>query len=366
MILCLYAIFKLRLMNNNRIKEKNEYYDMEFHRGGRDARPENTLYSYQYALENGATTIECDMQLTKDEQIVLIHNFSLNADITLDPNGNRIENGVYFVHDMTLEELKSFNVGRMDETSEYYILHGRTQVQTDAQIPTLRELFELIKDSKNENVRISIEAKYYSDPNAGIIYEKNPDKNILLIEFLKIVKEYGFEKRVILQSFDWDILVRMKKLNSQIETIALYNEQKTWKDIKSQTLWTDKKDRSPWLGGINIHDFDNNPVKAAHYLGIDDISPYYKEITKEQIEEAHSYGMKVVTWTVNNKEDMERLYKMNVDGIITDKPWVLREFLTSIGRKIPQVHEIKSPYHLTPDHIEAEDIKIDNGKDAAY
>lgn len=46
----------------------HNYYDMEFHRGGRDARPENTLYAYQYALENGALTIECDMQLTADGQ----------------------------------------------------------------------------------------------------------------------------------------------------------------------------------------------------------------------------------------------------------------------------------------------------------
>lgn len=46
----------------------HNYFDMEFHRGGRDARPENTLYAYQYALENGALTIECDMQLTADGQ----------------------------------------------------------------------------------------------------------------------------------------------------------------------------------------------------------------------------------------------------------------------------------------------------------
>lgn len=352
---CIYTICKKKNVKNDNnvvIEEKNKYYDIEFHRGGRDARPENTLYAFQYALENGATTIECDMQLTKDGQIVLIHNASLNEDITLDSKGNRIKNNTYFIHDMTLEELKSFNVGRMNEISEYYDLHGRTQVQTDAKIPTLQELFELIKASKNEDVKISIEAKYYSDPDVGIDYKKNPDKDILLNEFLKLVKKFGFEQRVILQSFDWDVLVKMKMLDSEIETIALYNEQKTGGSADSKTLWINRNEPSPWLGGINIHDFDNNPIKAAHYLGIDNVSPYYEIITKEQVDEAHSYGMKVVPWTVNNKEDMERLYNMNVDGIITDRPWVLREFLILMGEKIPQLSKVNLPYHLFPEHIE--------------
>ena len=83
----------------------HNYYDMEFHRGGRDARPENTLYAYQYALENGALTIECDMQLTADGQIVLSHNPALNPDITTDAGGKRVEADRYFIHDMLLEEV---------------------------------------------------------------------------------------------------------------------------------------------------------------------------------------------------------------------------------------------------------------------
>ena len=79
------------------------YYDIVFHRGGRDARPENTLYAFQYALENGATSIECDIQLTKDGHIVVYHNPTLNPDITTDKNGNRVEPNKYAIHNMTLE-----------------------------------------------------------------------------------------------------------------------------------------------------------------------------------------------------------------------------------------------------------------------
>ena len=342
------------------------YYDMEFHRGGRDARPENTLYSYQYSLEKGALTIECDMQLTADGQIVMSHNPALNPDITTDSAGKRIEGHDHYIHDMTLREVQSFNVGRMDPSIEYYDLHGRTQVQTDAFIPSLRQMFELVRDSGNEEIRMSIEAKAYPDPALGTRYGKNPDYDKLLEEFLSLVNEFGFRDRVILQSFDWLVLVKMKELDPGIRTIALYSEQPSWGVPEGTTLWLDRDEPSPWLGGIDIRDFDGDPVRAAHSLGIDDVSPYFKEITKELTDEAHELGMRVVPWTVSFTDDFETMYEMGVDGIITDRPWVLREFLEGKGEKLPPVRDVDLPYHLEPDHIEAEDKKSESGRDAAY
>ena len=343
-----------------------KYYDMEFHRGGRDARPENTLYSYQYALEKGAMTIECDMQLTADGQIVMSHNPALNPDITTDNAGKRIEDHDHYIHDMTLKEVQSFNVGRMDPSIEYYELHGRTQVQTDAFIPSLRQMFELVRDSGNEEIRMSIEAKAYPDPALGTRFGKNPDYDKLLEEFLSLVNEFGFRNRVILQSFDWLVLVKMKELDPGIRTIALYSEQQSWGVPEGTTLWLDRDEPSPWLGGIDIRDFDGDPVRAAHSLGIDDVSPYFKEITKELTDEAHRLGMRVVPWTVSFMGDFEAMYMMGVDGIITDRPWVLREFLEGKGEKLPPVRDVDLPYHLEPDHIEAEDKKSESGRDAAY
>ena len=342
------------------------YYDMEFHRGGRDARPENTLWSYQYSLENGALTIECDMQLAGDGQIVMSHNPALNPDITTDAEGRRIETDDHYIHDMTLEEIQSFNVGNMDTAAEYYELHGRTQVQTDAFIPSLRQMFELVRDSGNEDIRMSIEAKAYADPALGTRYEKNPDYDKLLREFLALVNEFGFRDRVILQSFDWAALVKMKELDPEIRTIALYSEQPSWGTPDATTLWLDRDEPSPWLAGLDIHDFDGDPVRAAHSLGLDDISPFFKEITKELTDEAHELGLRVVPWTVSFKEDMEILYEMGVDGIITDKPWVLREFLEEKGENLLPKRKVDLPYHLDPDHLENEDKKSESGRDAAY
>ena len=342
------------------------YYDMEFHRGGRDARPENTLYAYQYALENGASVIECDMQLTADGEIVLSHNPTLNPVLTTDADGDRVEADRYDIPAMSLAEVQSFNVGRMIDSGEYYELHGRTQVQADASIPSLRQLFQLVKDSGNRTVRISAEAKYQADPAVGRAYELNPDKDALLEAFLRLVKEFGLERRVVLQAFDWDFLVRMESLAPEIETMALYSEQPSWGSADATTLWLDRDEPSPWLAGADIRDFDGDPVKAAHSLGIDGVSPYYEEITKEQVDEAHSFGMRVVPWTVNSREDMERLYDMGADGMISDKPWVLREFLEEKGEPLPPIARVDQPWHLEPDHYEAEAAATDGGRDAAY
>ena len=69
--------------------EEKSFFDMEFHRGGRDARPKNTLYAYQYSLEYGASTIECDMLMSGDGVLVMSHNPVLNPEITVDaePDG---------------------------------------------------------------------------------------------------------------------------------------------------------------------------------------------------------------------------------------------------------------------------------------
>lgn len=66
-------------------------------------------------------------------------------------------------------------------------------------------------------------------------------------------------------------------------------------------LYVVMKEKSPWLGGLDIKDYQGNPVKAAHAIGADIISPYYTEISKQDVDEAHSLGMKVVPWTVNNE-----------------------------------------------------------------
>lgn len=350
--LTIYSGFNTIDISTTYAKVNYDVFDLEAHRGGRDIRPENTLYSYAYAIELGATSIECDMQLTKDGQIVMSHNPILNSYITRDENGNYIENNKYDIRLMTVDELKKFDVGVMDPNcGEYYDLHGKTQFTYDAKIPTLEELMQLIQSYGDKNIVLNIETKSYPDP-ASAGYKNNADPKKFVEVFNNIVKKYDMEDRVVLQSFDWQTLIEMKKLNPNISTSALWQEQPSW-GRDSESLRRYEKKKSPWLGGLDIKDYQGNPVKAAHAIGADIISPYYTEISKQDVDEAHSLGMKVVPWTVNNEKDMNMLLDMGVDGIISDKPWLLKQVLEKRNIKLhtPTIN-VDSPYHTGTDQTQ--------------
>lgn len=350
--LTIYSGFNTIDISTTYAKVNYDVFDLEAHRGGRDIRPENTLYSYAYAIELGATSIECDMQLTKDGQIVMSHNPILNSDITRDENGNYIENNKYDIRLMTVDELKKFDVGVMDPNcGEYYDLHGKTQFTYDAKIPTLEELMQLIQSYGDKNIVLNIETKSYPDP-ASAGYKNNADPKKFVEIFNNIVKKYDMEDRVVLQSFDWQTLIEMKKLNPNISTSALWQEQPSW-GRDSESLRRYEKKKSSWLGGLDIKDYQGNPVKAAHAIGADIISPYYTEISKQDVDEAHSLGMKVVPWTVNNEKDMNMLLDMGVDGIISDKPWLLKQVLEKRNIKLhtPTIN-VDSPYHTGTDQTQ--------------
>ena len=364
--LTIYSGFNTIDISTTYAKVNYDVFDLEAHRGGRDVRPENTLYSYAYAIELGATSIECDMQLTKDGQIVMSHNPILNSDITRDENGNYIENNKYDIRLMTVDELKKFDVGVMDPNcGEYYDLHGKTQFTYDAKIPTLEELMQLIQSYGDKNIVLNIETKSYPDP-ASAGYKNNADPKKFVEVFNNIVKKYDMEDRVVLQSFDWQTLIEMKKLNPNISTSTLWQEQPSW-GRDSESLRRYEKKKSPWLGDLDIKDYQGNPVKAAHAIGADIISPYYTEISKQDVDEAHSLGMKVVPWTVNNEKDMNMLLDMGVDGIISDKPWLLKQVLEKRNIKLhtPTIN-VDSPYHTGTDHKDTAPTEAGNGNDAAY
>ena len=342
-------------------------FDFEPHRGGRDARPENTLYSYAYAIEMGATSIECDMQLAGDGHIVMSHNPVLNKDITRDKSGKYVEPGKYDIRKMSVSDIKKFDVGVMDPSTDYYTYHGSSQVTPkSAQIPTVEELFQLVKDS-GKNVLLNIETKSYPDPVDKVGYAHNADTKKFVAEFNRVVNQYGMQDNVILQSFDWATLIEQKKVNPNISTSALWCEQPSW-GRDSECLRAFEKEKSPWLGGLDIKDFKGNPVEAAHAIGADVVSPYYPELSQDLVTLAHSYGMKVVPWTVNSVNDMAMLYDMGVDGMISDKPWILRSFLEKRGAKLNPTVKVAVPkYHLEPNHRDtAENKKIEGGLDAAF
>ena len=313
------------------------FFDIQAHRGGRDARPENTLAAFAYALELGVTTLEMDMQLTHDGHVVISHDPWLNPALARDADGRYVQPGEYDIRSMTLAEVKSFDVGVMNPAAgEYYEAHGATQVSAPgSRIPTLAEVFDLVISYGRADVRLNIETKSYADP-LDPAHRLSPDPALFVRIVYDTVRKFGMEERVTLQSFDWRTLTAMQKLYPRIDLSALSCEQPSW-GREGCCLRLNEREASPWLGGLNIHDFGGNYVRAAKAIGAHAVSPYYMELTPALVCEAHTLGMRVLPWTVNSQSDMEAMLDMGIDGIITDRPKLLREILARRGLALPAV-----------------------------
>lgn len=156
------------------------------HRGASGHAPENTLEAFALAEKMGADGVELDVQLTKDRQLVVIH----------DERIDRVSNGHGLVADYTLAELKSFCFNRTHP--EY----------ADAEIPTLCEVLELLKPTK---LTVNIELK------TGVNFYPGIEK-----ETVRLVQELGMEERVIYSSFNHASVMKVKELAPQAQTGFLY------------------------------------------------------------------------------------------------------------------------------------------------
>lgn len=179
--------------------------------------------------------------------------------------------------DYTLDELKKFNCRKFEFIKN-----------TDCKIPTLREVFELIKDT---DLILNIEAK-----TDLIHYDLEQD-------VLDLVKEYNFEDKVLISSFNHKCINIFKTLNNSLKYGALYEFEKDYSS-------------------------EGNVVKHAKKLGVYSINISKDLVTQEIVELAHKNGLKVFVYTVNTPIVMRKMIEFNVDGVFSDYPDLMNEIIS--------------------------------------
>lgn len=233
------------------------------HRGYSGRYPENTMLAFRKAYEAGADGIELDVQLTKDDVLVVIH----------DERIDRTTDGTGFVRDYTYEELKKFNASK---------IHGETS-QFEA-IPTFDEYCSWVKDTP---LITNIELK------TGVFYYENIEEKTL-----EIVKKYRLEDRVIFSSFNHLSVIRMKELAPELPCGALTEN-----------------------GGLGNAGF------YCERYGFEYYHPDYRDMDDDSVKECQKHGIDLNIWTVNDLEGMETLYRWGINGMITNYPQVAVEWL---------------------------------------
>ncbi len=296
-------------------------FDLQAHRGGRAVMPENTLAAFAWALELGVSTLELDCAVSADGVVVVTHDRLLNHDLTRGADGKFLTGQRIPIKSLDYAKLAKYDVGRIRPGSVYAARFADQQGRDGERIPRLSDVFELVKERGNTNVRLNIETKLNPlEPETTV----GPDDFVdaLLAE----VRTSGMQARISIQSFDWRTLARVKRLEPMLETVALTDQQPS-----DDTVQLGKAGPSPWLGGLDIDDHQGSVPRAVVAIGARVWSPNYRDVRAETIREAHALGLRVIPWTVNDPAEMARLLALGVDGLISDRPDLLRALLQAKG-----------------------------------
>lgn len=267
-------------------------FDLQGHRGARGLLPENTIPGFIKAIDYGVDTIEFDLVVTKDRQILISHEPWFDHKISTKPDGTPVteeEQRDFNIFEMTFEETQQFDVGIRGNPN------FPNQQPMEATKPLMSDAIRAIEEYTAEKglppVAYNIETKSVPD-EYGEFYPYPEEFSQLLYEELnKLHEEFDLFGRVIIQSFDPSTLIEFRKLDDQIDQAMLVNDQRQMQEYIDELGYTPEI----W-------------------------SPHYPLVTPEMVKEADERGMKVIPWTINTVMEMQRQLDMGVHGIITDYP----------------------------------------------
>jgi len=295
------------------ILSKPNHIKIYGHRGARGDLPENTLESFKYLFDNGINAYETDILISKDLVPVITHDFRLDPSLTKDKEGNWIKDENIKIFDLTYDEISNFDVGSLNKLTRYGRRFVNQRSLENQKIPKLSELLELSSKNVLQNLLINLEIKSTPD-------EKNltPDPKDLVQIVLNEINNSNLKDKIIISSFDWRILREVKKQSPEILRAYLTFQQEKGMKIK-KTIYS----KSPWIDHIPLTIVYDLP-KIIKELGGSAWHPYYKDINKKAVKDAHDNNLPVNVWTVNDEDDMLKMIEYGVDGIMTDYPLRLK------------------------------------------
>ena len=299
-------------------------FDLQGHRGARGLAPENTLPGFALALGIGVTTLETDIAVSRDDVLLISHDPALNPDITRGPDGQFLAARGPVIRHTDYAELQRYDVGRLKPGTRYAEQHPAQQPSDGARLPKLEELFALVKKSGNQDVRLALEIKVRPDA---------PDETMAPEPFarklVEAVRAAGLASRTTILSFDWRALQAVQKLAPEIGTVYLSIQRP-----QSDNIGAGKPGPWPWTAGFGHAEHGSVPkmIKAA---GGRTWSAFHLDLDAAKVKEAQTLGLTVLAWTVNDPAQIARMMDLGVDGIVSDRPDLVREEMRRRGMPLP-------------------------------
>jgi glycerophosphoryl diester phosphodiesterase len=229
--------------------------------------------------------------------VVVSHDLALNPVITRDAGGHWLNDTGPLLHDLTFDDLRAYDVGRIRPATPYRLLYRSQRGHDGVRIPTLEEVLLLSSEA-----RFIIELK--TDP-------RHPGWTAAAAAMadavLAVVDRAGAAARVTIESFDWRGPRHIRRIRPEVQTAWLTREE----TVRDAALWWD---------GITRMDFANSVAAAVAAQGGQIWAPAWQTVTRASVAEAHDLGLRVIPWTVNRRAALRRMIDCGVDGLITDRP----------------------------------------------
>lgn len=258
------------------------------HRGDRGNFPENTLPAFKSAVEKGVDVLELDVVISGDKKVVVSHEPYMSSLFVTTPSGDFISQGnerSFNLYKMTYDSIKKFDVGS----------RGNVRFPNQKKIKTYKPLLSEVIDSIEAfvaaeglpPVQYNIEIKSVKTEYGE--YQPQPKEFIELV--MKVLKEKGIGNKINIQSFDPKILNLIKKTYPEVELSFLVSKQGI-------------------VENLSLLNF----IPEIY-------SPDFKLVKNDKfVDSIKSLQMMLIPWTVNEKENIQRMINLKVDGIITDYP----------------------------------------------
>lgn len=263
-------------------------FDWQGHRGCRGLLPENSIPAFLKALELGVTTLELDLAVSRDSQLIVSHEPWFNHDICLKNDGSAVsksEAEALLIWKMSVAEIQGCDCGSRGNP------RFKEQKAMRTVKPTLRQVVEAVRQQadflRKPMPLFNIEIKSQPDFDE----KRTPSVSTFAKLVFDEINALKIADRSCIQSFDPRSLEAFHKLNPN-QTTALLVEN---------------------INGLNKN-LNRLTFKPTIY------SPYFKLIGKKTVDSCHARNIKIIPWTVNDTADMRQLIHIGVDGIITDYP----------------------------------------------
>ena len=266
--------------------EDSREFEVQGHRGARGLYPENSLEGFVSAIDLMVNTVEMDVVISKDKQVVVSHEPWISSTICWGRNDKPVAEGKGLnIYQMDYDEVTNYNCGSQP--------HPDFPLQ--AKFSTFKPLLsEVITEVESNASALEIPAPKYnieikSTPESDDVFHPKPMGFVELV--LAQINSSGVHDRVIIQSFDVRALQASKQLDASIPVALLISE---------------------------TNGFEKDLEKLGFTPEI--YSPNYRLVNENMVRACRQNNIQIIPWTVNEEEDMEKLLELGVDGFITDYP----------------------------------------------